>query len=246
LQIKKKEGLSSYKKRWIFLKTIIPIAVIIQEGYFNKINAMKSIPDHMLGEIIVDQDKIGLIVNRVAKNIYYSRDYIDNVPILLCLREGAVPFFNDLKRELDLLHFAYDSAEISAKSYKGTKSSGTVEITSYSGPPLQNRSVIIVEDVIDSSTTIIAIFKYLASMGVCHQNICTLLFKEKPENSEWRKTGLDDFNGYPEIRYVGIFISDQFIVGYGLDYRNFGRDCNEIRVLKPQGQGWVEAQFKKQ
>jgi len=93
LQIKKKEGLSSYKKRWIFLKTIIPIAVIIQEGYFNKINAMKSIPDHMLGEIIVDQDKIGLIVNRVAKNIYYSRDYIDNVPILLCLREGAVPFF---------------------------------------------------------------------------------------------------------------------------------------------------------
>jgi len=205
-------------------------------------NTMNSIPENMLGEIIVDCNKIGLIVNRVAKYIYYSRDYINNVPVLLCLREGAVPFFTDLKNELDLLHFAYDSAELSAKSYKGTHSSGKVEITSYSGPSLQGRLVIIVEDVIDSSTTIVAIYNYLVSQEVRQQDICTLLFKEKPENSEWRKNGLDGFKAYPEIRYVGLFIPDQFIVGYGLDYRNFGRDCKDICVLTPQGQAWVDTQ----
>jgi len=189
-------------------------------------------------------DKIGLIVNRVAKNIYYSRDYIDNVPVLLCLREGAIPFFTDLKKELDTLDFHYDSAELSAKSYKGNQSSGTVEITSYSGPSLKNRLVIIVEDVIDSSTTIVAIYKYLVSEGVSQQNICTLLFKEKPENSEWRKTGLDGFKDYPEIRYVGLFIPDQFIVGYGLDYRNYGRDCKDICVLTPHGQAWIDARYQ--
>ncbi len=206
---------------------------------------MNLIPENMLGEIIVDRNKIGLIVNRVAKNIYYSRDYINNVPVLLCLREGAVPFFTDLKKELDLLHFTYDSAELSAKSYKGSHSSGEVEITSYSGPSLHDRLVIIVEDVIDSSTTIIAIYNYLVSQAVRQQDICTLLFKEKPENSEWRKKGLDGFNTYPEIRYVGLFIPDQFIVGFGLDYRNFGRDCKDIRVLTPQGQGWVDTQLEK-
>jgi len=205
---------------------------------------MESIPADLLGEVIVSQDKIGLIVNRVAKNIFYSRDYIDNLPILLCLREGALPFFNDLKKELDQLHFAYDSAELTAKSYKGAQSSGSVEITAYTGPLLKGRSVIIVEDVIDSSNTIVAIFQYLLAQGVRKQDICTLLFKEKPENSEWRKTGLDGFKKYPEIRYVGLFIPDQFIVGYGLDYRNFGRDCKDIRVLTPQGQAWVNAQHE--
>jgi len=203
---------------------------------------MNSIPENLLGEIIVDRDKIGLLVNRIAKYIYYSREYINNIPILLCLREGAVPFFQDLKKELDSLNFTYESAEISAKSYKGTQSSGTVEISAYSGPILENRSVIIVEDVIDSSTTIVAIYHYLTSQDVRKQDICTLLFKEKPENSEWRKTGLDGFKGYPEIRYVGLFIPDQFIVGYGLDYRNYGRDCPDIRVLTPQGKAWVDAQ----
>jgi hypoxanthine phosphoribosyltransferase len=207
---------------------------------------MESIPENLLGEIIVDRDKIGLIVNRVAKSIYYSRDYIDNIPVLLCLREGALPFFTDLKKELDLLHFTYDSAELSAKSYKGAHSSGTVEITSYSGPSLKERLIIIVEDVIDSSTTIVAIYRYLVSQGVRQQDICTLLFKEKPENSEWRKTGLDGFQGYPEIRYVGLFIPDQFIVGYGLDYRNYGRECKDICVLTPDGQIWIDAQYQDQ
>ena len=109
---------------------------------------------------------------------------------------------------------------------------------------MADRLVVIVEDIIDSSETIIRVCNYLDKKDVARRNICTFLFKERPENIGWRNTGLNGYQHLPEVRHVGLFIEPLFVVGYGLDYRQFGRDGDEIRVLRPEGQAWVDNQIE--
>jgi len=208
-----------------------------------------SIPKNYLGNVIVSKERIQSTVKRLAKEIFYSRAYAGVIPVLLCLKKGAIPFFEDLSRELTILGFNFDTAEMkSSCDYTGTESSGNVEISDYSGPNLKSRVVIIVEDIIDSSTTIVNVVEYLVLRGVERENIfiCTLLFKERPENIEWRNAGLNGFKHLPEVRHVGLFIKLLFVVGYGLDYEQYGRDGEDICVLTPEGQIWIDAQVKKE
>jgi len=185
-------------------------------------------------------------VKRVAKEIYYSVDYVGLKPIFLCLREGAVPFHRDLTNELQKLSFPFESGWLKTHHhYAGTEGSGQVQLFPYEGPPLKNRLVVIVEDIIDSSETIIRVCEFLDQQGVSQRNICTLLFKERPENIGWRNTGLNGYEHLPEVRHVGLFIEPLFVVGYGLDYNQYGRDGEEVRTLTIQGQAWVDEQLHK-
>lgn len=204
-----------------------------------------SIPEEYLGEVVASKERIQSVVKRLAKEMYYSIDYVRKVPILLCLRDGAVPFHNDLNRELNALAFDFESAWLKTHHhYLGTEGSGDVKVFPYEGPALTDRLVVIVEDIIDTSETIIRVCKYLDSYHVSQRNICTFLFKERPENIDWRNTGLNGLQHLPEVRHVGLFIQPLFVVGYGLDYREFGRDGDEIRVLIPEGQAWIDHQIE--
>lgn len=203
------------------------------------------IPEELLGEIVASNERIQSVVKRLAKEMFYSIDYVRQVPILLCLREGAVPFHRDLTRELGKLSFDFESAWLKTHHhYQGTEGSGDVQVFPYEGPSMAGRLVVIVEDIIDSSETITRVCDYLDGKQVAKRNICTFLFKERTENIEWRNTGLDGFRHLPEVRHVGLFIKPLFVVGYGLDYRQFGRDGDEIRVLTPEGQTWVDRQIE--
>ena len=125
---------------------------------------MKSliIPKDLLGKVIVSKERIQSTVKRIAKEIYYSRDYVGKVPILLCVKKGAVPFFKDLTRDLKELGFEFNTGYIDTHHiYEGTQSTGDVEISPYKGPNLEGRVVIIVEDIIDSSETMKRICRYL-------------------------------------------------------------------------------------
>ena len=204
-----------------------------------------SIPEAYLGETVASRERIQSVVKRLAKEMYYSIDYANEVPILLCLREGAVPFHQDLDRELKKLSFNYQSAWLRTHHhYDGTEGSGDVKVFPYEGPDLSSRLVVIVEDIIDTSETIIQVCEYLDGKGVAKRNICTFLFKERPENIGWRDTGLNGFKHLPEVRHVGLFIEPLFVVGYGLDYNQFGRSGDEIRVLTTEGQAWVDEQIR--
>lgn len=203
-----------------------------------------SVPEHLLGDVVVSEERIQSTVKRITKEIYYGRDYVDQVPVLLCVKNGAIPFFDDLCRELSLLSFSYDSTEIDAHSYDLGLSSGKVDISLSSESDLKNRLVIIVEDIIDTSETMVRICEYLDNEQVVQRNVCTLLFKERPENIEWRKAGLYGYGNLPEVRHVGVFIDPLFVVGYGLDYRQYGRDGKEVRVLTPKGQAWIDSQIE--
>ncbi|MEL7625384.1 MAG: phosphoribosyltransferase family protein [Anaerolineaceae bacterium] len=204
-----------------------------------------SIPQEYLGDVVASADRIQSTVKRVAKELYYGKDYANQLPILLCLRDGAVPFHQDLTKALDNLGFAYESAWLKTHHiYEGTEGSGEVNIFPYKGPVLKDRLVVIVEDIIDTSETILRVCNYLDQHGVAQRNICTFLFKERPANIKWRSVGLNGFGHLPEVRHVGLFIEPLFVVGYGLDYNEFGRDGQEIRVLTPEGQAWVESQIR--
>jgi hypoxanthine phosphoribosyltransferase len=209
--------------------------------------ALNAIPEHLLGDVVASKARIQSTVKRVAKEIYYSVDYVGETPILLCLREGAVPFHQDLSRELEALSFPFENAWLKTHHrYAGTEGSGDVKVFPYEGPSLDGRLVIIIEDIIDSSETIIKVCEYLDQQDVMRRNICTFLFKERPGNIEWRNRGLNGFQHLPEVRHVGLFIEPLFVVGYGLDYRQHGRDIEEIRTLTPEGQRWVDDQIAKQ
>lgn len=203
-----------------------------------------SIPEVYLGEIVASQERIQSVVKRLAKEMFYSIDYVGEVPILLCLQDGAIPFHQDLTRELENLSFDFESAWLKTHHhYQGTEGSGDVKVFPYEGPEMAGRLVVIVEDIIDSSETIIRVCDYLDERDVAQRNICTFLFKERPENIGWRNTGLTGYQHLPEVRHVGLFIEPLFVVGYGLDYRQFGRDGVEIRVLTPSGQAWIDQQI---
>jgi hypoxanthine phosphoribosyltransferase len=207
----------------------------------------RSIPEEFLGEVIASENRIKSTVKRIAKEIYYSIDYVGETPIMLCLREGAVPFHNDLTSGLEKLSFPCERAWLKTHHhYSGTEGSGDVKLFPYEGPRMDNRLVVIVEDIIDSSETIIKVCEYLDKQNVSQRNICTFLFKERPENIGWRNTGLNGYKHLPEVRHVGMFIKPLFVVGYGLDYQQYGRDGKEIRTLTPEGQAWVDEQVKKQ
>ena len=206
-----------------------------------------SIPENLLGNIVSSKERIQSTVKRVAKEIYYSVDYVGEIPIMLCLREGAVPFHSDLIRELKDLSFPFESGWLKTHHrYSGTEGSGDVKVFPYEGPDLNGRLVVIVEDIIDSSETIIKVCEYLDSQNVMQRNICTFLFKERPENIEWRNTGLNGYQHLPEVRHVGLFIEPLFVVGYGLDYNQYGRNGEEVRTLTPEGQVWVDEQIEMQ
>jgi hypothetical protein len=77
----------------------------------------------------------------------------------------------------------------------------------YEGPEMDDRLVVIVEDIIDSSETIIRVCDYLDDRDVAQRNICTFLFKERPENIGWRNTGLTGYHHLPEVRHVGFSLN---------------------------------------
>ena len=119
-----------------------------------------SIPEELLGEKVASKERIQSTVKRVAKEIYYSIDYVAEVPILLCLREGAVPFHRDLVSELTYLGFTFESAWLKTHHrYSGTEGSGEVKVFPYDGPDLDDRLVVIVEDIIDSGNTLFSVME---------------------------------------------------------------------------------------
>ncbi len=168
------------------------------------------------GEVIIDPDEIAGIVARLAEEI--SHDYEGRNPILVNLLKGGVVFLADLMRALQVPH-QIDFMHVS--SYEnGTSSSGRVRIVDDLSCSVEDRDVLIVEDVIDTGTTLAYIVNVLQLRRPRSLEVCTLL-----------KKGLEGAVRMP-IRYVGKVIPDIFVVGYGLDYEEGFRDLPYIASLE--------------
>ncbi|MBQ4427601.1 MAG: hypoxanthine phosphoribosyltransferase [Oscillospiraceae bacterium] len=149
-----------------------------------------------------------------------SRDYAGKDPILVGVLKGCFVFMADLTRCID----AYCEIDFMAVSTygNGTTTTGAVNIRKDLSYDIENRHVIIIEDILDSGVTLSYLRKYLMNRKPASIRICTLL--DKPAR---RKADIS-------ADYVGFECPNEFIVGYGLDYAEKYRNLDYIGVLKPE------------
>jgi hypoxanthine phosphoribosyltransferase len=137
--------------------------------------------------------------------------------LFVCILNGSFMFAADLMKELELL-----DAEISflkLASYSGTASSGEIKELIGLNENIHNRTVVVLEDIVDSGHTIADVMAQINALGAKEVKIATLLFKPAALKT---KIHLD---------YVGIEIPNDFIVGYGLDFDRRGRNLKDIYTL---------------
>ncbi len=167
-------------------------------------------------EVLFSEEKINERVNELANSLY--KKYHDEEVVFICTLKGAVFFACDLLKKYQ------GDARIEflrVSSYKGTKSTGKIELNlSISKENIQNHNVIILEDIVDTGNTLLFLNNYITEMKPKTLEICTLLDKKCK-----REVAID-----PD--YVGFEVDDLFVIGYGLDYDQKYRNLPYIGVLK--------------
>lgn len=153
-------------------------------------------------------------VDRVAEEI--NCDFAGKDPLFISLLNGSFMFTADLMKRIN---FSCEVQFVKFSSYQGTSSTGKVnEMIGLKGD-LTGRTVVIVEDIIESGITMKYMLESLKAKNPKEIHICTLLLKP-----EMLKVELD-------IDYVAMRIPNDFIVGYGLDYDGYGRNYKDIYTL---------------
>lgn len=169
-------------------------------------------------EILIAEDVLQSKVAELGAKI--TEDYKDKDLLLVCVLKGAVIFVSDLMRKIEL---PLDIDFMAISSYgSNTQSSGVVRILKDLNTSIENRHVLIVEDIIDSGLTLSYLVENLKSRGPASVEICTIL--DKPDR---RAIDL-------EIKYTGFQVPDEFVVGYGLDYAEKYRNLPYIAILKEE------------
>jgi hypoxanthine phosphoribosyltransferase len=174
--------------------------------------------DDDVAEILISKAELKARIHELGKQI--SRDYEGEDLLLVCVLKGAVSFLADLMREITIPH-AIDFMAISSYG-ASTESSGVVRILKDLDTNISGRSVLIVEDIIDTGRTLNYITQNLKTRSPKSVRICTLL--SKPSRRE-----LDI-----PLDYVGFEIPNKFVIGYGLDFAEIYRSLPYIGVLKKE------------
>jgi hypoxanthine phosphoribosyltransferase len=168
-----------------------------------------------VGDILVQRDELEHRVRELGAEI--SRDYADRKLLLIGVLKGAVFFLADLMRHLDV-DCEVDFMAVSSYG-ASTDSSGVVRILKDLDAPIEDRDVLIVEDIVDSGLTLSYLVRMLRARGPASLEVCALL--TKPERRE-----ID-----LPIRYVGFEIPNRFAIGYGLDFAERYRNLPYVAVL---------------
>ena len=169
-----------------------------------------------IAQVLIPTTKLRARVKALGRKI--ERDYAGRDLHLVTVMKGGLFFLTDLARAIDR-PLSLDTLGIS--SYAG-QSQGTVRITKDLDDSIQDRNVLIVEDIIDTGLTLAYIRRNLLLRQPASLTICTLL--DRPYR---RIVDID-------VAYVGFTIPDEFVVGYGLDWRGQYRNLPYIGALRPE------------
>lgn len=165
---------------------------------------------------LISKDRLKKRVKELAREI--SKDYEGKNPIIVAILKGSFVFLADLVREIKIPH---EIDFISVASYGSRKkASGVVRLLKDLNTNIEGKDVIIVEDIIDSGLTLNYIRNNLLTRNPKSLEVATLLNKKKT-----RKVKIP-------LKYVGFFIPDNFVVGYGLDYDEQYRNLSYIAKLE--------------
>ena len=166
-------------------------------------------------EIFITSEEIQREVRSLANQI--NEDFKNEEVVFIAVLNGSFMFAADLMKSVSL------SSEISfvkMSSYHGTESSGRVDELIGLSNDVKGKTVVIVEDIVDSGVTMDKMIALLEMESPKDLKICTLLYKP------------DAFKGRKEPDYVGFSIPNAFVVGYGLDYDEKGRNLDAIYQIK--------------
>ncbi|MBP9994291.1 MAG: hypoxanthine phosphoribosyltransferase [bacterium] len=160
----------------------------------------------------IPQEKIECEIRRVAKEI--MRDMEGKKTLFLVMLNGAFMFAGELFKHIDI---PCEISFVKYKSYSGTQCTNNANVMiGADAEDIKGRDVVIVEDIIDSGFTISEFRRDLEAAGANSISIAAMLFKPNAFKYNYK------------VDYVGLNIGNEFIVGYGLDYNEYGRNLKEI------------------
>ena len=167
-------------------------------------------------EVMIPAEEIDKAVAKVAEQL--NKDYAstENAPIFVGVLNGSYMFLADLVRKIS---FNNEITFVQISSYEGTQSTGTIKQKLGIDFDIEGRDIIIVEDIVETGHSMNYLLAHLRAKNPASIAICTLFFK--PEKFLYE---------YP-IDYVALSIGNEFIVGYGLDYNQLGRNLKDIYVI---------------
>mgnify|MGYP003441672868 FL=1 len=164
----------------------------------------------------IPYEEIMKSIDEVAARINDDFKGCTDIPVLLCVLNGSIMFTAELMKRLE---FNCQIVSTKLSSYEGTSTTGQVKQALGLTADITGRRVIVVEDIVDSGNTIVELKRILEEKGAAESRICTLLFKP------------DAYKKDIKLDYIAMEIPNDFIVGYGLDYDELGRNYKDIYVL---------------
>lgn len=164
----------------------------------------------------IPYENISAAINAVADKLNADFKNSTDIPVLLCVLNGSIMFMAELMKRLE---FNLQTISIKLTSYEGTSTTGRVKQAMGLTADITGRRVIIVEDIVDSGNTIVELKDILKEKGAAESYVCSLLLKP------------DTYDKDVKIDYVAMEIPNDFIVGFGLDYDELGRNYKDIYVL---------------
>lgn len=174
--------------------------------------------DKAIKEVLISEEEIQKHIKELGATL--SEEYHDKNPLIVGILKGALPFMADLIKQMPIL-LEYDMMDVSSYG-TATTSSGEVKIVKDLDVSIEGRHVIIVEDIIDTGRTLKYLQDILNRRNAASVKIATLL--DKPSGR------VIDLN----VDWKCFDIPDEFVVGYGLDYRENYRNLPYIGVLKEE------------
>ena len=165
-------------------------------------------------KVLINQEEIRQRCVELGAEI--TRDYKGKKPLVVALLRGSVPFLAELIKNIDL-NLQYDFMDVS--SYEGTESIGDIRIIKDLDSSIKGKSIILVEDIVDTGRTIKTVVETLMNKGATSVQVVTLL--DKPSRRVVDVT--------PD--YIGFKIGNEFVVGFGMDFNQDYRCLPYIGVL---------------
>ena len=165
-------------------------------------------------EVSINETTIKQRVREVAQQM--SRDLEGKNPLFLAVLNGAFIFAADLMREMII---PCEISFVKLASYQGTTSTGSIKEVIGINEDLSGRTVVIVEDIVESGLTIKRMMEQLGTRNPASVQVCTLFFKPEKLKEDLK------------LDYVAFSIPNDFILGYGLDYDQQGRQLKDVYSL---------------
>jgi hypoxanthine phosphoribosyltransferase len=163
----------------------------------------------------ISAQEIAVAIAQLVTQI--QADFMDEIPVFIGVLNGSFMVASDFMKQYKK---PCEVTFVKMASYQGTTSTESVQELIGLNQDLTGRSVIIIEDIVDTGHTLVALQELFKKQNVKQCKIATLFFKPEAYKKEIK------------IDYIGIKIPNKFIVGYGLDYNGLGRNLPEVYQLK--------------